>query len=218
MLQQWLVVVTVLLLPQERHPAVFELATLLEAADEVNSRLQSQAAAQQDMPAALVRIIQTEFNKSFQQVFTSHLPVLWPHLTPLIRTLTTGHFRPNTVTMPGGFRHNFSEVLLPHQATAVPQRAAPAQREGDDHTITSQVAVQNPDPLPHLQFGPMFRLRQSMEQSAIAKGTPVPQTADGRPFFLSYHLKGVCNSNCGGHHAHRPLSPHEWGILIAWKS
>ena len=44
-LEQWLVVVTVLLGPQERHPAVFELTTLLEAADEVNSRLRSQAAA-----------------------------------------------------------------------------------------------------------------------------------------------------------------------------
>ena len=45
MLEQWLVVVTVLLGPQERHPAVFELATLLEAADEVNSRLRAQAGA-----------------------------------------------------------------------------------------------------------------------------------------------------------------------------
>ena len=39
MLEQWLVVVTVLLGPQERHPEMFELATLLEAADEVKSRL-----------------------------------------------------------------------------------------------------------------------------------------------------------------------------------
>ena len=169
------------------------------------------------MPAALVRLIQTEFNKSFRQVFTSHLPVRWPHLTPLIRTLMTGHFRPDTVTMPGGFRHNFPAALTPHQVTALPQRA-PAQRGGDDHTATSQVAVQNPNPLPHLQVGPMFRLRKSMEQAAIATGTPVPQTADGRQSCLSYHLKDVCNSNCGGRHAHRPISTHEWGILIAWKS
>ena len=61
---------------------MFELATLLEAADEFNSRLRSHAAAQQDMPAALVRLIQIEFNESFRQVFTSHLLVHWPHLTP----------------------------------------------------------------------------------------------------------------------------------------
>ena len=46
MLEQWLVMVTLLLGPQERHPAVFELAKLLEAAEEVISRLRSQAAVQ----------------------------------------------------------------------------------------------------------------------------------------------------------------------------
>ena len=54
MLEQWLVVVTVLLRPQERHLAVFELATLLTAADKVKSSLRAQGAVQQDMPAALV--------------------------------------------------------------------------------------------------------------------------------------------------------------------
>ena len=53
-LEQWLVMVTVLLGPQERHPAVFELATLLEAADEVKSCLRAQAAFKQDIPAALI--------------------------------------------------------------------------------------------------------------------------------------------------------------------
>ena len=53
MLEQWLVVVTVFIGPQERHQAVFELATLLEAADELNSRLQSQAAVQQDITTTL---------------------------------------------------------------------------------------------------------------------------------------------------------------------
>ena len=54
MLEQWLVVVVVLLGPQERHPAVFELATLLTEAEEVNSHLQAQAAVQHNIPAALV--------------------------------------------------------------------------------------------------------------------------------------------------------------------
>ena len=187
--------VTVLLGPKERHPAVLELATLLEAADEVNSHLRAQAATQQDMPAALVRLIQTDLNESFRQVFTSHLPMRWSHLIPLIRALTTGHFRPDTITMPGGFRQNFPAALPPHRATDPPQLKSPTQRGGDDHTATSQVDVQNPDPPLQLQVGPIFRLRQSMEQAAIAIGTPVPQTADGRPFCLSYHLKGVCNSN-----------------------
>ena len=157
MLEKWLLVVTVLLGPQERHPEVFELATLLEAANEVNSRLRAQAGAQQDMPAVLVRLIQTEFNESFRQVFTSHLPVRWLHLTPLIRTLTTGHFRLDTITMPGRFRHNFP-TAPPSYRSAAPQNRAPAQQGGEEHTATSQVAVQNPNPLPHLQVGLGSRL------------------------------------------------------------
>ena len=65
MLEQWLVVVTVLLGPEERHLAVFKLATLPEAANKVNSCLRAQEGVLQDMPAALVRLIQTKFNESF---------------------------------------------------------------------------------------------------------------------------------------------------------
>ena len=64
MLDQWLVVATVLLGPQERPMEVFKLATLLEAADEVNSCLQAQVAVQQDMRAPLVQLVQTEFNRA----------------------------------------------------------------------------------------------------------------------------------------------------------
>ena len=39
MLEQWFVVVTVLMAPQELLPAVFELVTLLEAEEGVSSRL-----------------------------------------------------------------------------------------------------------------------------------------------------------------------------------
>ena len=54
MLDQWLVVLTFMLGPQERHPSVFDLATLLKVADDVNSRLQARAKVQQDIPAALI--------------------------------------------------------------------------------------------------------------------------------------------------------------------
>ena len=55
------------------------------------------------MTDTLVQLIQTEFNKSFRQAFTSHLPVLWTHFTPLICTLNTGNYHLGTVTMPEGF-------------------------------------------------------------------------------------------------------------------
>ena len=95
--------VKVLLGPQERHPALLDLTTILAAEEEVNSRLRAQAAVQQDIPAALVQLIQTEFSESFRQTFTRHLPVRWTNFTPLIHNITTGHFHSGTVTILGGF-------------------------------------------------------------------------------------------------------------------
>ena len=137
MLEQWLVVVTVLLGPQDRHPAVFELATILAVVKEVKSRLRAQVAVQQDTPAALVRLIQTEFDESFRQVFTSHLPVLWTHFTPLIRTLATGHFHPGTVTIPWGFWHSLPTTITAHRTAAPPHKTlTTVQRVGEAYTAT----------------------------------------------------------------------------------
>ena len=124
MLDQWLIVMTVLLGPQEHQPTVFELATLLVAAEVVNSRLQAQATVQQYMPAALVRLIKHEFNESFRQAFISHLPVRWTHFTPLIRTLTSGNFHRGTVTMPGGFQQNLPTTVTPHRSAAPPHKTS----------------------------------------------------------------------------------------------
>ena len=79
----------------------------------------------------------------------------------------------------------------------------------------SQVVVQKSSPLPHLQVEPDFRLSQSMEQKAESTVTPVPQTDKGCPLCLSYHIKGVCNSNCGRRHAHRTLSLNKQVVLSA---
>ena len=132
-----------------------------------------------------------------------------PTLPPLFCTLATGHFHLGTVTMTGGFGHILAISVKTHRSAAPPHKTSTtAHLGGEAYTATSKVAVQTPAPLPHLQIGPRFRLRQSMEQAAETKYMPVPQTDDGFPFCLSYHLKGVCNSNCGGHHAHRTFSSH----------
>ena len=79
---------------------------------------------QQDMPAALVRLIQTEFNEIFRQAFTSHLPVRWPHFTPLIHTLAIGHFHPGTVTMPEVFWHSLPTAVTTYQNAALPHKTS----------------------------------------------------------------------------------------------
>ena len=121
--------------------------------------------------------------------------------------------------MPGGFWNSLPTAFMAHRTAAPTHNTlTPADIGGETYTTTSQVAVQNPEPLPHLQVGRGFRLRQSMYQAVDATVTPVPQTDDGCPFCLSYHLKFVCKSNCGGRHAHKTLSSHEQGVLSACKS
>ena len=166
-----------------------------------------------------MRLTQSEFNESFRQVFTIHLPVRWPHFTPLIRTLTTGHLHLGTVTMHRGFRTSTpSSPTPPRRAAPPPKTQHTAQKGGDTSMRVLQVAVKNPAPLPHLQVGPGLCLRHYMEQASDVTGTPVPHTDDGHPLCLSYHLKGVCNSNYGSRHAHRNLYSHKQGVLSARKS
>ena len=101
MLEQWLVLLDVILGPKEPHPAVYKLSVLVEAEDEISARLHVQTHHQPDMPVNLIHLVQTELNKSYWKVFMSVLPVRWPLLVNLSQTLTNGHFSMDIVAMPG---------------------------------------------------------------------------------------------------------------------
>ena len=49
-----------------------------------------------------------------------------------------------------------------------------------------------------------FRLQRAVD-TAVDVGAEISETEDGHHFCLSYHLKDVCNSNCGGRHFHWTL-------------
>ena len=100
-LEQWAVLLAVLWGPPGKHREVYELMLLINTAEEVNALLQAQFQHQPTIPTALVQLIQTDFNESFRQIFTSVLLVRSPELMPLMITLTTGHFRPESVYMSG---------------------------------------------------------------------------------------------------------------------
>ena len=65
MLEQWLVLLDVILGPPEPHPAIYKLSFLVEAADKISERLHAQAHHQPDMPVTLIHIVQMELNESF---------------------------------------------------------------------------------------------------------------------------------------------------------
>ena len=74
---------------------------MVGVAEEVNARLREKSRHRPMIPAALLLIIQTWFNESFQNVFTSALPVIWSELMLLVRTLTMGYLRTNSFYVPG---------------------------------------------------------------------------------------------------------------------
>ena len=67
MLDQWVMFLKLIIIPDSSHPVVYELTILIGAPKEVNSRLRAQARYQSSMLASLVRLVQTEFNASCQK-------------------------------------------------------------------------------------------------------------------------------------------------------
>ena len=74
---------------------------MIDAAEEVNTQILSQARQHPKMPEAIVRLIQNEFNESCRKVFTSELPVRWMYLMLLTRMITPGHLYLDSVSMKG---------------------------------------------------------------------------------------------------------------------
>jgi hypothetical protein len=59
------------------------------------------------------------------------------------------------------------------------------------------------------------RVREVMK-TAHRDGHAFPQNDKGIDMCVSYHVKGVCNSNCGRAANHSPHSPEETARLLEW--
>ena len=103
-----------------------------------------------------------EFNESFRKVFTSALPVSWSQITTLTHTLSTRHFKPEFVVIPGGFQ----DIRGPSTGRLGSKPRAPLQNNGyrgtrhRQKTVKKAVqeSVHNLVPIPSLQVGIMFKL------------------------------------------------------------
>ena len=94
----------VLWVPPKKHCRFYELMLMIDAAEEVNTQMLSQARHHPKMPEAIVRLIQNEFNESCRKVFTSELPVRWMYLMLLTRMITPGHLCLDSVSMQGSLQ------------------------------------------------------------------------------------------------------------------
>ena len=64
-MQQWSVLLDVILGPLETHPTIYELTRLIDVAKEVNYRLQAQVKIKKNIPEDLIRLIKDDLDESF---------------------------------------------------------------------------------------------------------------------------------------------------------
>ena len=118
------------------HPVTYEMLLLLEETAGVIPRLRAQEHHQPTFPAAFLRLIHQEFNKSFHQALVRRQRVRCPNFESLRRALVTGNFWPELVTLPGGLAPT-ERPLLPPSATH--RLAATHQAAGNTPTPQAQV-------------------------------------------------------------------------------
>ena len=104
---------------------------------------------------------------------------------------------------------SYTNVRIP------PPPSPPRGLTGTNH---KQVQEINPDPIPQLQLGTRFKMLLAMDVTEEASGDTIPLAEYGRPLWLIFHLKGVCNSNCVNHHSHQSITIWEHGPLVEWKA
>ena len=100
-LKPWTVFFTVFLGDDGVHPATYKIFLLLEETFGVSPRMQAQARQKPTSPAALLRLIQQEFNKIFCQALVRQQRVRWPNFESLWRALATSNLRPKLVSLSG---------------------------------------------------------------------------------------------------------------------
>ena len=185
-LEAWAVFCTLFLGDEGAHPATYEMFLLLEETSRVSPRLRAQARHQPTSPAALLRLIQQEFNESFRQALERQQRLIWPNFESLRKALAYGNFRPELVTLPGGLaspEHPLPPPSETRRLAAIPQTAGNTPTPHAQVRRGDQVKEHNPRPAPYMQVRTGFRIRTAINAAAV-EGVGIPQTNDGRHFFL----------------------------------
>ena len=181
-LEAWVVFCTVLLGDDGAHPTTYEMFLLLEETSGVSPSIKYQARHQPTFPAALLSLIQEEFNGSSHQALERRQRARRPNFESLRRALATGKFRPELVNLLGGLAPPERPFPTP---SATRRLAVTAQAAGNTPKTQAQghrgnkVQEDNPHPAPKIQVGRGFRIRTAINAAAV-NGVNIPHTDDGR--------------------------------------
>ena len=81
---------------------------------------------------------------------------------PLNHTLTMGHFRPESVSVPGSLQDAELTQSIQKRSWVPPVEARGGTDIPPNSNRQRQEEVENPLPIPYLQVGPSFKIRLSM--------------------------------------------------------
>ena len=214
-LKVWAVFCTLFLGTEYTHPATTKMMAPVKETTCIQARLPSQCRRPPILPVALLRLIQTEYKESFRQYLEQQHRVAWPNFDGLKRGLATGIFRLEMFTVPGYLLPVHKTARIPAQPPASKQTAPPRETQ---HTQCRRIQSQeqNPWPTPAIQVAEGFRLSKAIDMASDV-GVEILATDDVRHFCFCCHLKGMCNSHCGGHHSHITLSQGESTRMMEWR-
>ena len=103
------------------HPTTFDMSTLIEETYVVVARIRAQERRQTFFPAALLRLIKTQFNDSFHQGVGRRQMVRWCEFEKLWQELATGNFLPEKMMMPGALTLPSSTSLVESSSPTLPR-------------------------------------------------------------------------------------------------
>jgi hypothetical protein len=139
------------------------------------------------------------------------------HLAPLASTLRNppGSVGSGTSTQMSALTGTTTSSTASAAASPADAAAAPATPTASN--FDSGVIAKN---VPYLEVYAPFRATgkriRPVIKAAIEAGNHLPKNARGTPMCVSYHVKGVCNSNCGRNSDHAPHSNDDTARLVAW--
>jgi hypothetical protein len=137
------------------------------------------------------------------------------YLAPLNPGLPTGGSLNSGSTMSGLTGTTGSSTGTGQTGTDTQQKPPPGKQTTSQ--VTGNVS-EKCDPYIEL-FAPFRatgkRVREVM-RAANEAGHPIPKSDNGSDMCISYHVKGICNTNCGRKSDHKPHNDGETTRLVSW--
>ena len=172
-LEHWLVFLSILFGDASRHPGVQAMQDLIQQCATLCTTMDEECQVDPHILAALVHLVQVEFNESFCQAEAGMGQVIWSIFVCTICHLATGCFLPDLV----GLLVVLQNVMAPppeDDNMCPPRNPMPRAPRLSDNNIS----VNNLSLVAEWQLGANFKLKPVITYVAMQDGGDVPKMDD----------------------------------------